>query len=288
MKSVLILLYLALAFGTAQTEPERFVALDLGGGAHTGHYEAKDSEACLYDHNWDVTYSVYLEHPSGNSPDTFGLLRLSVPDENDLTAFTLVAGFGDYGTPDYTEYTLEPATGSGTGLLEVAKTGKHAALTITGKTAEGVELTATFECLDVLDTSGDTPPLGDLALSFPPDSDMPTGLLELSVGGQSYRVQTGSEASCDRHVVEGVDLWYEYDPGGSYTGVMLIVPDLEAAKGGTSSFGFSLDLHPYYQNGDSSGKLTDTQAGDTLTLKAELTDADGTPLTATITCSSAD
>lgn len=290
MKSVLMLLYLALASGMAQTEPERFVTLDLssGSGAHAGHYGVQDSEACLYDHSWDVTYSVYLEHPSGNDPDTFGLLRLSVPDENNLAAFTLVAGFGDYGAPEYTEYTLEPANGLGTGLLEVDKTGKHAVITVTGKTAEGVALAATFECLDVLDTSGDTPPLSDLALSFPPDATAPTGLLELSVGDQSYRVQTGPEASCDRHSAEGIGLWYEYDPGGSYTGVMLIVPDLGAAKDGTSSFGFSIDLHPYHQNGDSSGKLTDTQAGDTLTLNAELTDADGTPLTATITCSSAD
>lgn len=284
MKSVLMLPYLALAFGTAQTQPERFVILDVQGGAHAGHYEAQDSEACLYDHSWDITYSVYLEHPSGNSPDSLGLLRFGAPDENDLATFSLIAGFGDYGTPEYAEYTLEPAEGAGTGQVEVNKTGKHAAITVTGKTAEGIKLTATFECLNITDISGDTPPLSETALSFPPDADAPTGSLELSVSGQSYRVNTGKEASCDRHVVEGVDLWYEYNPGGSYTGVMLIVPDLGAARDGTSSFGFSLDLHPYYQNGDSGGKLTARQAGDTLTLEAELISADGTPLTATFTC----
>ena len=288
MKSVLMLLYLALAFGTAQTEPERFVTLDLSGGAHAGHYNVQDSDACLYDHSWDITYSVYLEHPSGNNPDTLGLLKLSVPDENDLAAFTLVAGFGDYGTPEYTETTLEPASGAGTGRVEVAKTGKHASLKVTGTTADGVTLTATFECLNITDISGDTPPLNDLALSFPPDVAAPTGSLELNVSGQSYRVNTGKEASCDRHVVEGVDLWYEYDPGGSYTGVMLIVPNLKEAESGTSSFGFAIDLHPYYQNGDSGGTLTAKQNGGTLTLEASLTTADGTPLTATITCAPKD
>ena len=279
-----LLVLAALGTSLAQTEPERLITLDATGGEHAGHYTEQDSEACLYDHSWDVTYSVYLDHPRGKSPDSFGLLMLTVPYESDLGAFALVAGFGDYDTPEYAEYTLEPANGAGTGSLQVDKNGKHATLTVTGTTADGVALTATFDCLDVLDTSAATPATSELGLSFPPDAAAPTGSLELKVGSQSYRVQTGDEASCDADVVEGIDLWYEYDPGGSYTGVMLIVPDQKEAETSTDTFGFSLDLHPYYANGDSGGTLTLTQDGDTFTLQAELTTADGTPVAAAIVC----
>ena len=46
------------------------------------------------------------------------------------------------------------------------------------------------------------------------------------------------------------------------------------------------DLHPCYANGDSGGTLTARQDGDTFTLEAQLTTADGTPLAAKLSCSS--
>jgi hypothetical protein len=279
----LALVYLALSLAVAQTENERFIELTLAGGSHAGHYEVQDSDGCIYDHSWDITYSLYLDKPSGNSPETFGLLMLNVPDGNDPSRFTLVAGFGDYGTPDYSEYFLEGANGVGTGLVQIEKAGKHALITVTGETSDGVALTATFECLDVLDLTGETLRTNELALSFPPDHATPKGSLELTVGGESYRVQTGDEATCDRGVAETSDLWYDYDPGGSYTGLLLVIQDLEEAKAGTANFGFSIDMHPYHAYGDG-GNLTVTQDGNSLTIQAEFTSTEGTAVAATVTC----
>jgi hypothetical protein len=283
MKLGLFFVYLALFLAVAQAENERFIELVVAEGLHAGHYKVQDAEGCLFDHSWDITYSLYLEKPSGNSPETLGLLTLRVPAENDPSRFTLVAGFGDYDTADYKEYLLEPANGVGTGSVHVVKDGKHALLTVTGKTPDGVELSATLECLDVLDLTGETPQTSELALSFPPDSSPPKGSLELTIGSQSYRLKTGDEATCDRGVAEANDLWYDYDPGGSYTGLMLIIQDLEEAKTGTANFGFSIDMHPYHAYGDG-GNVTVRQDGNSLSIQAELTDTEGTAITATVTC----
>lgn len=288
MKLVLALVYLMVSLAVAQTENERFIELVVTGGSHAGHYEVQDADGCLYDPSWDISSSLYLEKPSGNSPETLGLLMLRVPDENDPSAFTFVAGFGDYDTPDYKEYSLEPANGVGTGSVQIDKDGKHALLTVTGETSDGVGLSATFECLDVFDLTGETPQTNELALSFPPDATVPTGSLELTVRGESYQVQTGDEAWCDNGFVEANDLYYEYDPGGSYTGLMLMVQDLGEAKAGTANFGFSIDMHPYHESSDDSGTATVTQDGNILTIQANLISSEGTPITATVTCSLTD
>jgi hypothetical protein len=272
----------------AQTEPERFINLELTGGSHAGHYQIQDSDGCIYDHDWNITYSLYLENPSGNSPDTLGIIILNVPDENNLDAFTLVAGFGDYDTSDYVEFTLDPANTNGTGSLQIDKNGKHALLTVIGKTADGVQMNVTFECLDVLDITGETLPTADLELTFPPDARVPGGSLELTVGDQSYLVQTGAEATCNQSVGEANDLWYEYNPGGSYTGMLLLIHNLEEAKAGTTNFGLSIDDAHYHNYADSNGNLNLTQEGSMLTIHADLISVEGTPIATTITCSLTD
>jgi hypothetical protein len=108
--------------------------------------------------------------------------------------------------------------------------------------------------------------------------------LELTGGGQSYSVQTGEEAACTQHVAEDGDLWYEYDPGGSYTGVNIIVPNLEEAKSPTSTFGFGIDSQAVHGYGDDGGNLTAVQEGNVVTLELNATSADGIAMSAIATC----
>lgn len=119
-------------------------------------------------------------------------------------------------------------------------------------------------------------------LRFASDAAVPTGSLSLSIGDKSYNVQTGDEGSCSQ--LEPDDLWYEYyHAGGTHTDLTLYVASLEEAAGGTTRFGFGIDLAPIHEVGNS-GTVTATRAGDQVTLVMDTRTAEGTPVHATITC----
>lgn len=291
---LVLVLFLSWAGMTlAQTEPETFITLDLSGGAHAGHYELQNDTSCFYgmggDDSWSFSYSLYLEKPSDNAPDTLGIVKLDIPSEANISTFRFSAALGEeYEGAHYAEYVLDPARGEGAGAVTLDKEGKHALLAVSGTTSDNVNVSATIECLDVTNLSGDKVALDTLELSFPPDAATPTGSVELTVDGTSYHVQTGAEATCSQGVAEEGDLWYEYDPGGSYTGLDLIVQNLELAEAGVASFGFGIDWQPVYSFGDAGGNLIAAHDGDYLTFTVDLQAADGTPLQATIRCSLAE
>jgi hypothetical protein len=286
--AALLLSIFLLAF--TQNEPEILITLELTGGSHAGSYKlVPDYNGCQYGlgnpDSWEMNYSMYLNKPSGNSPDALALVMFSMPSMSQKETFTLTTAFGDYDTEAYSEYILDPANGKGTGEVTVEKKGKHAVLKVQGETPDGVGVNATIECLDVFDYTGATPDFNALDLSFPPDATAATGSLEFSLGEQSFQVTTAQEASCDQNVAEAGDLWYSYDPGGSYTDLNVFIQNLEAAKSGTSAFGFSLDDHPLYDYAASGGTLTVAQAGNTLTLEVDVHSPEGIPVHARVECS---
>ncbi len=300
MKIGLVLVYLAAFVAVAQTEPERLISLELTGGAFAGHYEVQDRGSCSYDPSWTINYLGYLDNPAELDPEALGSLTLSVPDET-TSAFTLVAGFNDFAPLEatdlttlmnteleHTEYIIDTVNGIGTGSVEIEKNGKHALLTVTGETAEGVALTATFECLDVSDFTGEMSAVNESVISFPPDAISPTGSLELTISEQHYSVQTGTEVVCNPSWVGDLDFWYEYNPGGSYTGIMVVILSLEEAQLGTAgAFRFLIDSQDIAEDGNVDN-FTVSQDGNIFTLNAELTSAEGTVIATTITCSLTD
>jgi hypothetical protein len=138
--------------GSAQNGTQVFSNLDVTGGNQTGHYEAQDTY-CLYDHSWDIDHVADMANPP-DSLTHLETLSLKIPDADNPEAFILIAGFGDYFSPykgEYVEYGIAPANGFGTGSVQVDRDDTHALITVTGETAEGVQLTATFECVNYLD-----------------------------------------------------------------------------------------------------------------------------------------
>lgn len=287
-KVLIVLASCLLTAGLAQ--PETLITLELTGGAHAGRHQAQDHSTCIYglgenDDNWEVSYYFFLDQPTGNTPDTLGTLNLTVDSVKDNSAFVFWTALGEeYEGEHYAEYFIDPANSNGTGTVTIERKGKHALVTVTGETADGVGITATIECLDEMNLSREEFKVSTVKFSFPENVTAPTGSLELTVGGQNYSVQTGEEAACTQHVTEDGDLWYEYDPGGSYTGVNIIVQNLEEAKGGTSNFGFGIDSQAVHSYGDD-GNLTAVQEGNVVTLELKATSADGIAMSAIAKCS---
>lgn len=279
--------------GSALAVPLTRVSVEVTGGAYEGSYTRDSPDTnCMVGSGggdkWEATVGTDVPEPGGLS-----LFMLTVPHSGmssstgsaTITDFSLFVGFGEYGGDGYTEYALEPASSKGSGSLSLTQTDrKHAQLAVTGQTAEGVTLSATLTCNDVLDMSGRALSASEFGeLNFAPDSASPVGSLELALGDATYTVQTGEEGSCTSGMTQAGDLWYEYYPGEGYTDVLLITDNLESAKSGTSVFGFSIDLSPIHQPGDA-GTLTVTQTGDHLTLVADAQTSDGVPVKVTAVC----
>lgn len=277
------------SLGSVWAAPMTSVEVEVTGGPYAGAYtQASPDTYCTVGsgeaNSWGTTFGTDTPDPGGLS-----LFMLTAPnletEAGAITDFSLFVGFGEYGDDGYTEYALEPAKGSGTGSLTLTQTDrKHAQLTITGQTAEGVVLNSTLTCNDILDMSGRSLSASEFGeLDFAPDSASPTGSLELMLGDQRYTIQTGSEGSCTRGMAEAGDLWYEYYAGEGHTDLLLMTNDVEGAKRGTSVFGFSIDLSPIHEPGDA-GTLTITEGGEQLTLLVNAQTSDGTPVQVTAVC----
>jgi hypothetical protein len=170
----------------------------------------------------------------------------------------------------------------------VQKEGSFATLELTGQTAAGVTVTATITCNTVLEVNGAPKRLSQLSeLKFAPDSALPTGSLSLTLAGKSYQVQTGKEVTCDRNFFgqEGLFGYEYYLDDARYNSLDLFIPDLEAAKNGTSDFGFAIDTdYLIYRTGEGQGTVTASKSGDTLTLKVDAISPDGIAVQATLVC----
>jgi hypothetical protein len=271
-------------FALAQKEPALLIALELTGGDHAGHYELQDNSGCLHywDGEWSLSYSIYLDEPSGHSPDTLGMVSLDAP-ESGGRQFVFSAGLGDP-NGDYRQVTLDPASGLGTGSATVEKDDTHTLFHVTGETSDGVQINARLECLSITYIRNDPKDVREVAFSFPPDAASPTGSLELQVGEGSYALRTGDEATCGQNVAQQGDFFYEYEPGGNYTAVKAYLPNLEEAKQGTSRFGFGFEAQPVYGDGDADGTLRATQDGEQVRLELALETPQGIPVRATLVC----
>lgn len=272
----------------ATARPSTSLTLEMTGGSHVGsHKLSSENSHCTLGSGdpdrWETNFG-----DNEPEPGALSLFVLNVPHtaEGSTTDFSLSAGFNPFGSDDYQEYALEPATGNGTGTLTLEQTDrKHALVTVTGTTAEGVGLTAVLTCTDVMNLSGELMTDAELSrLNFAPDATAPTGSLRLTIGEQVYDRKTGAEGGCSR--IEGDDLWYGYEhAGGEYTDLLLYVESLAAAASGTARFGFGVDLAPIHEVG-ATGTLTATVAGEQVTLVMDTRTAAGTPVQATIVCAS--
>jgi hypothetical protein len=277
----------------AQNEPETIIAVQLTGGDHAGGYEiTQEDSSCLYGtSNGDDWRTLYGSDSSQTGElSTVLLLIPSVSESsNGGTDFFFSAGFGEYGADDYLEYILDPPNNNGTGTVTVEKDGNYALLTVTGQTSAGVAVNATITCNLVLELNTEPKALSELgAIRFAPDSPTPTGSLELTIADKTYQVQTGEEAACDRDMNGDFDteeiFMYSYYVEG-YNNLDLYIPDLEAAKNGTSDFGFALDsFYLIYRTGEGTGTVTATQVGEVLTLEIDVESPEGIPVYATLTC----
>jgi hypothetical protein len=127
MKLAWVFVFLISSLVAAQLGGKTTLKLDVVGGNYEGHYEA-EADACMYDHSWTIELLARQTNPL----DSLETSSLSIPDANNLEAFTFVAGFGDYFSPyvgDYTEYGFDPANGLGTGSVQIDRQDKHALIT---------------------------------------------------------------------------------------------------------------------------------------------------------------
>ncbi len=286
----LVFIVAAPSVGAAQAQPEMLITLQVSGGDHAGDYELiQDDSSCLYGSgngdDWRILTSVQTSDPAAMS--TFLLL---VPSGSEAAAgspnFFISAGFGEYGGDDYLEVILEPEGGNGTGTVTIAKDGDHATLSVSGQTSAGVSLSATVTCNHVLEISSEPKALSELGeLTFGPSNGAATGSLELGIGDKTYALQTGEEVSCERDVYEQEgNFHYSYYAEG-YNSLDLFIPDFEAAKTGTSDFGFAVDsFYLIYRTGEGSGTVKVAQEGDHLTLDVAVTTPEGTPVRAKLEC----
>lgn len=219
-----VLFTLSVTFlSTALAQPTTSLSVEVSGGEHAGTYELTSGDSyCMIGNaapdSWNTTFGDDAPDPGGLS-----LFLLTVPHIEGIGAgtsdFSAFVGFGDYGDEGYTEYALDPAKANGSGTLTLEQADRrHAVVALTGETAEGVTLSATLTCNDVLNLSGDVLSEGELGeLSFAPDAAAPTGSLSLSVGDRHYEVRTGDDATCSQ--MAEADNFFSYDyyhAGGSY------------------------------------------------------------------------
>ncbi len=282
----------------AQGEPETLITLELAGGLHAGSHElSADDSYCLYGSSngddWRTLYGVSESSPGALSTVLL-LIPATTPAEGGSSDFFLSAGFEEYGSDDYLEYILDPPNGNGSGTVTATWDGtKRAVLSISGQTAEGLSLSATITCANVLRVDGEALALSDLG-----ELDFGTGLaagaaaagsLELRIGDETYTLQTGEEGACYQDLYEQTgNFQYSYYLEG-YNGLDLFIPDFEAANGGTSDFGFAIDYsYLIYRTGEGSGTVTLRQDGEAFTLEVAVEMVDGTPVEATIRCSLAE
>jgi hypothetical protein len=293
MKSLRVICFCfisSLYFSSAQTPPETIISVQLTGGDQAGTYEVTQADSsCLYGtSNGDDWRTLYGNDSSNTGELSTVLLLIPSVSENSNAGkdFFFSAGLGKYGSGEYLEYILDPKSSNGTGTVTVEKDGNYALLTVTGQTSAGVTVNATITCNMVLELNTEPKTLSELgAIRFAPDSPAPTGSLELTVNGQTYQVQTGEEASCtrDAYGTEGLFTYSYYAEG--YTGLDLFLPDLGAAKNGTSDFGFTLDsFYLIYRTGEGSGTAKASQEGKTLTLEVNVESPEGIPVHATLEC----
>jgi hypothetical protein len=286
MKHYFIFLSMLALLSFAEAQPETMITVELIGGDHAGSYEvAQEDSSCLYGtsngDDWRTLYS------SGDTKD-FSTALLLIPSVSEIsgggTDFFFSAGFGEYGTSEYLEYILEPATGNGAGTVTVQRDGHDAVLSITGQTSSGVGVNATITCTTVLETNTGAKSLLDLEVNFAPDSNSPTGSLELSIAEKSYRVQTGAEATCTRDFFGEAGLFgYNYYVD-DYNSLDLFIPNFEVGQS-TSDFGFAVDTaYILYKTGEGSGTVTSRQEGNTLTLEVDVQSSEGIPIQATLRC----
>lgn len=295
MKLSCLILVLCLSWmGTTLAQPETVIAVELTGGAHAGRYALEAPESyCLYGTgNGDDWRTLYGTTESGPAALSTVLLQIpeTTPAESGSADFFFSAGLGEYSTDDYVEYILDPPNGNGTGTVTVQWDGrKRAVLSIVGQTADDVGMNATVTCNNVLRVGGEALGAGELGeLDFGtglPAGAAATGSLELTIGDKSYSLMTNAEiADCAPDSFETGDFFYTYYPPG-VTSLELYAPSLEAALQGTDNFGFGFDTQPVYRPGEGgSGSLTATRDGQQITLVADVTTADGTPIRATIHC----
>jgi hypothetical protein len=289
MSKVLVVLASCL-LATVLAQPETLITLELTGGDHAGSYQVtQEDSSCLYgSSNGDDWRTLY----SSDSSEAGGLstVLLLIPSTTAAASgsmdFFFSAGFGEYSSDEYLEYILDSPNGNGSGTVTVEKDGHYALLTISGQTSAGVEVNATITCNTVLELSTEPKALSELGeVKFAPDSNAPTGSLSLTIADKSYQVQTGEEATCTRDAYDTAGLFlYSYYVDG-YNNLDLFIPDLEAAKNGTSDFGFALDsFYLIYRTGEGSGTVEAIQTGDKLTLTVDVQSPEGIPVQATLEC----
>lgn len=287
---ICLCLLVSFYFSPAQTPPETIISVQLTGSDDAGTYEVTQADSsCLYGtSNGDDWRTLYGDMGEASELSTVLLLIPSTTAAaSGSTDFFFSAGFGEYSSDDYLEYILDPMNSNGTGTVTVEKDGNYALLTVTGQTSAGAIVNATITCNLVLELNTEPKALSELgAIRFASDNSAPTGSLELTIADQSYQVQTGEEATCTRDAYDTAGLFvYSYYVEG-YTGLDLFLPDLEAAKNGTSDFGFALDsFYLIYRRGEGSGTVTARQEGNTLTLEVTAESPEGISVYATLTCS---
>jgi hypothetical protein len=287
---IYLCLLLCFYFSQAQTPPETKISVQLTGGDDAGTYEVTQADSsCLYGtSNGDDWRTLYGDMSEASKLSTVLLLIPSTTAAaSGSTDFFFSAGFGEYSSEDYLEYILDPMNNNGTGTVTVEKDGNTALLTVMGQTSAGVIVNATITCNLVLELNTEPKALSERgAIRFASDNPVPTGLLELIVADQTYQVQTGEEATCSRDSYDTPGLFvYSYYVEG-YTGLDLFLPDLEAAKNGTSDFGFALDsFYLIYRTGEGSGTVTARQENNMLTLEVTVQSPEGRSVYATLTCS---
>lgn len=140
------------------TTPAERVHIEVSGGPHAGVYDEQDSKTgCSYglagEKAWGNQYSI-----DTNDPKKFSSLQLIVPDTKAAAAgtsdFRITVGFGPLfgsGSTSYDVNTLPNASNkSGSGRVTVEDHGSTGRVTFDAKTAAGIGLKGTIECLSVL------------------------------------------------------------------------------------------------------------------------------------------
>ncbi len=286
----LILMVIWVSF--AQTTPDTLISIQLQSGDHTGSFEVSQQDSsCLYGtsngDDWRTLYSTDAALKDDEVSTVLLLIPNTTEAESGSSNFFLSVGFGTYDSPSYFEYILDPQNSSGSGNITVQKDGSHATLSITGQTKAGEHLSATITCNNVLEVSGKPKALSELGeLRFAPDNASATGAFSLSIGSKTYQGQTASEATCIPNAFGEGDSTFAYGYYvDNYDSFDIYIRDLEAAKQGTSDFGFSINtFYLVYRPGEGSGSLKTTQTDNKLTITVDATSPEGIPVTATISC----
>jgi hypothetical protein len=142
----------------AADAPKGTVHLVVDGGPLAGTYDVKMTDGgCSYGLTgpgaWGNQYST-----NATSPKAFSSLQLIVPDAKGAakgtTTFQMTVGFGPLFGKGQTSYDIntrqDASTKSGSGSVTVDDKGNTGRVTFDAKTAEGVGLKGTIDCLSVM------------------------------------------------------------------------------------------------------------------------------------------